>query len=74
MERKGLVTREIDPVDTRARRLAVTAAGAALAPQAIDAIGAVDRALLQPLSKTGARAFTDGLRRLKTVTEAAAGR
>jgi hypothetical protein len=36
-----------------------------LAPRAIEAVEAVDRALLGPLSKTGARAFTDGLRRLR---------
>jgi DNA-binding MarR family transcriptional regulator len=65
LERKGLVTREVDPADTRARRLVVTEAGAALAPRAVEAVEAVDRALLGPLSKSGARAFTDGLRRLR---------
>jgi DNA-binding MarR family transcriptional regulator len=42
LERKGLVARTVDAVDTRARRLNVTAAGAALAPQAIAAVEAAD--------------------------------
>jgi DNA-binding MarR family transcriptional regulator len=41
LERKGLVEREVDPADTRARRLRVTRRGARLAP---DAIAAVERA------------------------------
>jgi DNA-binding MarR family transcriptional regulator len=44
LERKGLVRRTVDPIDTRARRLAVTAAGAALAPTAVAAVEAADRA------------------------------
>ncbi|HLJ03997.1 MAG TPA: MarR family winged helix-turn-helix transcriptional regulator [Solirubrobacteraceae bacterium] len=44
LERKGLVRRTVDPVDTRARRLAVTAAGAALAPRAITAVESADAA------------------------------
>lgn len=65
LEHKGLVTRDVDAADTRARRLVVTAAGASLAPRAIEMVEAVDRALLKPLSPTAARAFTDGLRRLQ---------
>ena len=42
LERKGLIEREVDPSDTRAKRLRVTAAGAALAPRAIDAVERVD--------------------------------
>lgn len=41
LERKGLLVREADPVDTRAKRLRVTDRGAKLA---IDAIGAVESA------------------------------
>ncbi|MDI2129305.1 MarR family winged helix-turn-helix transcriptional regulator [Yinghuangia seranimata] len=41
---KGLIEREVDPADTRAKRLRVTAAGAALAPRAIEAVEAVDTA------------------------------
>lgn len=42
LERKGQIERETDPSDTRALRLHVTASGARLAPQAIDAVEAVD--------------------------------
>jgi DNA-binding MarR family transcriptional regulator len=42
LERKGLVEREVDPADSRARLLAVTTAGAALAPRAITAVERVD--------------------------------
>jgi DNA-binding MarR family transcriptional regulator len=42
LERKGLVEREVDPADTRARRLRVTRAGARLAPRAIAAVERVD--------------------------------
>jgi DNA-binding MarR family transcriptional regulator len=44
LEQKGLLEREVDPADTRARRLRVTAKGAALAPKAIEAAEAVDTA------------------------------
>jgi DNA-binding MarR family transcriptional regulator len=64
LERKGLVTRAVNTADTRARRLVVTDAGAALAPRAIDGVEAVDRALEQ-LSKTDARAFTKALLQLR---------
>ena len=65
LERKGLITREIDSADTRARRLVVTKAGAALAPKAIGAVEAVDAALLKPLARADARAFTNTLRQLR---------
>ena len=42
LEKRGLVTREVDPADARSRRIAVTAEGAALAPQAIKVVEAVD--------------------------------
>ncbi|MGO4462789.1 MarR family winged helix-turn-helix transcriptional regulator [Streptomyces sp. M-16] len=42
LEQKGLVEREVDPADTRAKRLRVTEAGAELAPRAIAAVEAVD--------------------------------
>jgi DNA-binding MarR family transcriptional regulator len=42
MERKGQVEREVDPADTRARRLRVTRQGARLAPRAIAAVEKVD--------------------------------
>ena len=42
LEAKGLLTREIDTSDSRARRLRPTAAGARLAQDAIDAVERVD--------------------------------
>jgi DNA-binding MarR family transcriptional regulator len=42
LERKGLVEREVDPADARARRLRVTQRGARLAPRAIAAVEEVD--------------------------------
>lgn len=47
LEEKGLTVRTTDPHDTRARRLQVTAKGAALAPRAIEAVETVDRAFFQ---------------------------
>ncbi|MEU2347259.1 MarR family winged helix-turn-helix transcriptional regulator [Modestobacter sp. NPDC049651] len=44
LERKGLLTRQVDTADTRARRLQVTEAGAALAPRAVAAVEAADAA------------------------------
>jgi DNA-binding MarR family transcriptional regulator len=42
LERKGLVEREVDASDTRARRLHVTRNGARLAPRAIAVVEQVD--------------------------------
>ena len=44
LEAKDLLTREVDPADTRARRLRVTDAGATLAARAIEAVEAADAA------------------------------
>ncbi|WP_086824951.1 MarR family winged helix-turn-helix transcriptional regulator [Streptomyces sp. NRRL B-24572] len=49
LENKGLVEREVDPSDTRAKRLRVTDAGAALAPRAIAAVEQVDAEFFQPV-------------------------
>ncbi len=65
LEHKGLITRETRAADTRARRLVVTDAGATLAPRAIEAVEAVDRALLAPLSTKVSRDFTAALRQLR---------
>jgi len=43
LEAKGLLTRAVDPDDTRARRLQVTEPGAKLAAQAIEVVEAADR-------------------------------
>ncbi|TQS24113.1 MarR family winged helix-turn-helix transcriptional regulator [Microbispora sp. KK1-11] len=50
LEAKGLVLREVDPADTRARRLRVTERGAALAQEAITVVEGVDRAFFRPVS------------------------
>jgi DNA-binding MarR family transcriptional regulator len=42
LEDKGLLSRTVDPTDSRARRLAVTARGGELAPRAMAAVEAVD--------------------------------
>lgn len=42
LQAKGLLDREVDPADTRARRLRLTPRGAALASQAIAAVEPVD--------------------------------
>ena len=44
LEAKGLLTRDVDPADTRARLLRVTDAGADLAARAIEAVEAADGA------------------------------
>jgi DNA-binding MarR family transcriptional regulator len=44
LEAKNLLRREVDPADTRAKRLRVTDEGAALARQAIGVVDAVDAA------------------------------
>ncbi|MFH9862044.1 MarR family winged helix-turn-helix transcriptional regulator [Streptomyces sp. NPDC017202] len=50
LEAKGLVKREVDPADTRAKRLRVTSAGAELAPRAIAAVEDVDARFFQPVA------------------------
>jgi DNA-binding MarR family transcriptional regulator len=50
LERKGLIERELDSVDTRARRLRVTRRGAALAPRAIAIVEDVDGRFFADLS------------------------
>jgi DNA-binding MarR family transcriptional regulator len=42
LERKGLISREVDAGDTRARKVRVTESGAALAPRAIAVVEQVD--------------------------------
>ena len=49
LERKGLGRRETAPRDTRAKRVAVTERGAALAPQAIEAVEAADAEFFRPV-------------------------
>jgi DNA-binding MarR family transcriptional regulator len=49
LEKRGLVQRTADPADARSRLIAVTLAGADLAPRAIEVVEAVDRAFFAPV-------------------------
>jgi len=61
LERKGLVEREVDTADTRARRLRVTRRGARLAPRAIAVVEQLDSHFFADVPKGEALRF---LRRL----------
>ena len=61
LERKGLIDREVDPADTRARRVRVTGRGAALAPRAIAVVEQVDSRFFAELPERDTLRF---LRRL----------
>jgi len=61
LERKGLIDREVDAADTRARLLRVTKRGARLAPGAIAIVEQVDSRFFADLPEAGALRF---LRRL----------
>jgi DNA-binding MarR family transcriptional regulator len=67
LEKKGLVEREVDPADTRARRLSVTRRGARLAPKAIAVVEAVDADFFSELKTADA---VDFLGRLAQFREA----
>jgi DNA-binding MarR family transcriptional regulator len=53
LEAKGLLERETDQDDTRAKRLRVTGAGTALALGAIGRVEAADAAFFRPLTSAG---------------------
>lgn len=57
LEGKGLIEREVDPLDTRAKRLRVTTAGAELAPRAIAAVEEVDARFFGPVAHADAVAL-----------------
>ncbi|MDQ0964412.1 DNA-binding MarR family transcriptional regulator [Streptomyces sp. B4I13] len=61
LEHKGLIERETDPADTRAKRLRVTDTGAELAPRAIAAVELADARFFEPVPVDDA---VDLLRRL----------
>ncbi|MFF6805596.1 MarR family transcriptional regulator [Streptomyces sp. NPDC012616] len=61
LEHKGLIERETDPADTRAKRLRVTDTGAELAPRAIAAVERADARFFEPVPVDDA---LDLLRRL----------
>jgi DNA-binding MarR family transcriptional regulator len=50
LEAKGLLTREVDHADTRARRLLVTNAGASLAARAVQIVETADAAFFADTS------------------------
>lgn len=68
LEDKGLITRETDPTDTRAKRLRVTRQGAALAERAVDVVEAVDRRFFAAAGEDGA-GLAATFRRLATPPE-----
>ncbi|WP_246673391.1 MarR family winged helix-turn-helix transcriptional regulator [Mesorhizobium sp. B2-4-14] len=51
LEAKGLIAREADPGDSRAKVIRVTAAGAAAAQRAIVAVEAADAAFFEPVDQ-----------------------
>lgn len=69
LERKGLIEREIDTADTRARRLRVTKRGARLAPRAIAVVEQVDSQFFADVPGPQALRF---LRRLVQLPDAGA--
>ena len=65
LEAKGLITREVDPADTRARRLRVTKTGADLAPRAMAAVEAADAAFFDPVARPDAVGMLSKLARFE---------
>ncbi|MFE5554879.1 MarR family winged helix-turn-helix transcriptional regulator [Streptomyces sp. NPDC056544] len=63
---KGLVEREVDPADTRAKRLRVTDAGAELAPRASAAVEQADAQFFRPVAVGDAVALLGRLARPET--------
>jgi DNA-binding MarR family transcriptional regulator len=68
LERKGLVEREPDPADARARRLRVTLPGSELAPRAIEVVEAVDARFFGDLLPAQALPLLRSLARLPQET------
>jgi DNA-binding MarR family transcriptional regulator len=54
LEAKGLIKRDVDAVDTRARKLRVTERGAEIAQAAIDAVEAADAAFFDAIPDAAA--------------------
>jgi len=67
LEAKGLLRREVDPRDTRAKRLRVTPAGARLAQHAIDVVERVDAEFFSVVSHQPA--LIKSLQRLAAVSD-----
>jgi DNA-binding MarR family transcriptional regulator len=64
LEQKGLVKRQIDPADRRARQLFVTRRGAELRRRLRPSLLAAQERLLAPLTKTERMALLDMLARV----------
>ena len=75
LEAKGLLERETDPDDTRARRLRVTPKGTALALEAIEHVERVDAAFFRPAASAtmGTESITALLRQLAQANSAMPG-
>jgi DNA-binding MarR family transcriptional regulator len=54
LEAKGMIVRDMDPADTRARRLRTTPAGAVLAQRALATVQSVNKAFFAPAGDTAA--------------------
>ncbi|MCX2180870.1 MarR family transcriptional regulator [Streptomyces sp. SKN60] len=65
LETKGLIERETDPTDTRAKRLRVTEAGAGLAPRAVESVESVDTRFFEPVAVGEAVALLARLARVE---------
>jgi DNA-binding MarR family transcriptional regulator len=72
LERKGLIQREVDAADTRARRLRVTRTGAQLAPRAIAVVEQVDADFFAEIPQAEALGFLRPLVRLPAAPAAVA--
>lgn len=66
LEAKGLIAREIDPDDSRAKRLRVTESGAELAPRAIAAVETVDARFFESVARDDALSLLRRLARVDT--------
>jgi DNA-binding MarR family transcriptional regulator len=63
LEARDLITRAVDPADTRAKLLRITPAGATLAQEAIKVVDAVDAAFFGPVADR--RGLTEALTALR---------
>ncbi|MFJ9018395.1 MarR family winged helix-turn-helix transcriptional regulator [Streptomyces sp. NPDC102259] len=73
LESKGLIEREVDPADTRAKRLRVTDTGAELAPRAMAAVEHADALFFEPVPLDDAVALLGRLAHPQPGPEAPAG-
>ncbi|MGH3415170.1 MAG: MarR family winged helix-turn-helix transcriptional regulator [Actinocrinis sp.] len=65
LEAKGLIVREVDPSDTRAKRVGVTSRGTQLAPRAIAVVEDVDARFFGPVARDAAVDMLGDLARLQ---------